>query len=154
MNFKRSMRKSLECLRVCLTSVALLQFTVSGAMAAPPQPTDEHTTRTPIKHVIVIIGENRTFDHIFATYKPREGQKVRNLLSEGIVKEDGTPGPHYSLAHQYSASDVGPQNLFLESPMSKTLYNPLPPALTGWPTAPPFSTTAQAMAAKNGLAAG
>ena len=27
-------------------------------------------TRTPIKHVIVIIGENRTFDHLFATYKP------------------------------------------------------------------------------------
>lgn len=28
-------------------------------------------TRTPIKHVIVIIGENRTFDHIFATYNRR-----------------------------------------------------------------------------------
>jgi len=25
-------------------------------------------TATPIKHVIIIIGENRTFDHIFATY--------------------------------------------------------------------------------------
>ena len=28
-------------------------------------------TRTPIKHVILIIGENRTFDHLFATYQPR-----------------------------------------------------------------------------------
>src|ERR1039458_4462376 len=30
----------------------------------------ETNTTTPIKHVIVIIGENRTFDHIFATYQP------------------------------------------------------------------------------------
>ena len=29
-------------------------------------------TRTPIQHVIVIIGENRTFDHVFATYKPKK----------------------------------------------------------------------------------
>jgi len=29
-----------------------------------------HKTQTPIQHVIVIIGENRTFDHVFATYKP------------------------------------------------------------------------------------
>jgi phospholipase C len=26
-------------------------------------------TETPIKHVIVILGENRTFDHVFATYR-------------------------------------------------------------------------------------
>ena len=26
---------------------------------------------TPIKHVIVIIGENRSFDHVFATYVPK-----------------------------------------------------------------------------------
>jgi phospholipase C len=31
----------------------------------------EPRTLTPIKHVIVIIGENRTFDHVYATYKPR-----------------------------------------------------------------------------------
>ncbi len=31
-------------------------------------------TKTPIKHVIVIIGENRTFDHIFATYRPKHGE--------------------------------------------------------------------------------
>jgi len=28
----------------------------------------DSATLTPIKHVIIIIGENRTFDHIFATY--------------------------------------------------------------------------------------
>ncbi len=33
-------------------------------------------TATPIKHLIVIIGENRTFDHVFGVYKPRPGQSV------------------------------------------------------------------------------
>jgi phospholipase C len=54
---------------------------------------DGHKTQTPIQHVIVIIGENRTFDHVFATYKPSEDESVSNLLSKGIVNEDGTPAP-------------------------------------------------------------
>ncbi|HYL16949.1 MAG TPA: hypothetical protein VEV41_28205 [Terriglobales bacterium] len=41
-------------------------------------------TKTPIQHVIVIIGENRTFDHIFATYKPVPGESISNLLSKRV----------------------------------------------------------------------
>ena len=33
----------------------------------------------------MIIGENRTFDHVFATYQPPVGQTVDNLLSKGII---------------------------------------------------------------------
>ena len=62
-------------------------------------------TATPIKHAIIIIGENRTFDHVFATYKPKSGESVWNLLSEGIVKDDGSPGPNYSKATQSSANN-------------------------------------------------
>jgi len=40
-------------------------------------------TESPIKHVIVIIGENRTFDHIFATYEPREGRTCRQSALQG-----------------------------------------------------------------------
>ena len=47
----------------------------------------------PIKHVIVLIGENRSFDHVFGTYVPKAGQTISNLLSKGIVNADGTPGP-------------------------------------------------------------
>ncbi len=64
-------------------------------------------TATPIRHVILIIGENRTFDEVFGTFKPGKGQTVRNLLSEGIVHADGTPGPNFSLAAQWQARDVG-----------------------------------------------
>jgi len=42
-------------------------------------------TETPIEHVVIIIGENRSFDHLFATYPPRPGEYVWNLLSKGII---------------------------------------------------------------------
>ena len=56
-------------------------------------------TKTPIKHVILIIGENRTFDHVFATYTPPAGQTVNNLLSEGIVTATGDAGANFGNAH-------------------------------------------------------
>jgi len=63
-------------------------------------------TRSPIKHVIIIVGENRTFDHLFATYQPKHGETVDNLLSKGIINADGTPGPNYNRYLQYTASDT------------------------------------------------
>jgi phospholipase C len=88
---------------------------------------------TPIKHVIVIIGENRTFDHIFATYKPvNKDEKVWNLLSKKIVNADGSPGPNYQKAMQNQATDTESYEL---SPPS-TPYQVLPPALTGGPSTP------------------
>ena len=68
-------------------------------------------TKTPIQHVIVIIGENRTFDHVFATYQPKAGQTINNLLSEKIVNSDGSPGPNFPMANQNSAGDVGKEGL-------------------------------------------
>jgi phospholipase C len=44
------------------------------------EPNDDRTT-TPIKHVIIIVGENRSFDHIFGTYVPKLGQSILNILS-------------------------------------------------------------------------
>src|SRR5450432_502444 len=64
---------------------------------------DNRTTETPIKHVIVLIGENRTFDHLFATYVPKSRDSVKNLLSEGIINADGSPGRHFSKAAQFQA---------------------------------------------------
>ena len=93
----------------------------------------DSATLTPIKHVIIIIGENRTFDHIFATYAPvNKGEKVLNLLSQGIVNADGSPGPSYGAALQYSAIDTA---LYQLSP-PKTPYVMLPPALVGGTSTP------------------
>jgi phospholipase C len=83
--------------------------------------------------VIVIIGENRSFDHVFATYKPvHPSDTILNLLSEGIVKADGTPGANYGKAFQYSASDY---DVYQISP-SKAPYTTLPPALVGGTSTP------------------
>jgi phospholipase C len=76
----------------------------------------------------VIIGENRSFDHVYATYQPKAGQTVSNLLSKGIITTDGNPGPNYFLSAQYSA--VESNGKFSISPQQKTIYSTLPPAMT------------------------
>src|ERR1700686_2446620 len=81
---------------------------------------NDKRTESPIKHVIIIMGENRTFDHVFATYQPRHGERVDNLLSKGIIKEDGSPGPNYAKAAQFSAVA---NNTYSNSPGQKTPYN-------------------------------
>ena len=64
---------------------------------------DHHETETPIKHVIVLIGENRTFDHLFATYVSPSGDQVKNLLSEGIIDAKGAPAKNFGKAAQFQA---------------------------------------------------
>ncbi len=81
-------------------------------------------TATPIKHVIVIIGENRGFDHLFGLYRPRQGQTIDNLLSKGILTAHGSPGPHFGDAAQAQAK---PQGQYFVSAAAKTPYATLPP---------------------------
>ncbi|MHB8475858.1 MAG: alkaline phosphatase family protein [Steroidobacteraceae bacterium] len=140
-----------------LCTLSIFQFTLAGPLAAVAQAADSsRDSRTPIKHVIVIVGENRTFDHIFATYKPRGGEHIDNLLSKEIVTEDGSPGRHYSRAWQYSA-DVTDSGIYQLSPKIKTLYGDLPAPLNGGPTNVctdnGICTLAEAQASENGLAA-
>src|ERR1700694_1156441 len=106
MEFRKSAARSVSFI---LALIAMLQFSLFGPAVGNINADDENSQRTatPIKHVIIIIGENRTFDHIFATYKPKEGESVNNLLSEGIIKEDGSKGPNYAIAQQYSANITG-----------------------------------------------
>ena len=84
---------------------ALIGIPLVAASAAAPSPARaavaiNSKAISPIKHVIVIIGENHTFDNVFGTYQPPKGQTVRNLLSEGIVTASGGAGPNVSVALQ------------------------------------------------------
>ncbi len=131
--------------------LAGLQVFASCSIAAYAQDNkNQPLTRTPIKHVIVIIGENRSFDHVFATYKPKRGESVDNLLSKGIINADGTPGSNYSIASQYAAVDSN-RDGYEQSPMYKSVYPLLPVPLAGGPTKPYISTIAEAKALENGL---
>jgi phospholipase C len=67
---------------------------VAAAAAAGESDTNDGNTATPIKHVIVIIGENRTFDHLFATYKPvNSGETVSNCCRKASSKPMARRGP-------------------------------------------------------------
>jgi phospholipase C len=140
--------KARQHLAVGTSLVALIANLGAPFRAAAENP--HRSTTTPIQHVIVIIGENRSFDHVFATYKPRKGETVSNLLSKGIVNEDGTPGPNFGLAAQSSANDSFSDGYQL-NPSSNTTYPVLPPVLAGGYTTPPFSNVASAKAVENGL---
>src|SRR5215467_1312338 len=108
-----------------------------------PDKADHLKTATPIKHVVVLIGENRTFDHLFATYVPRKGETVSNLLSKGIINADGTPGPNFAIAQQFQAVPPFQTEYFISlSSDQKAPYSILPtPTLNFAPTAPFFAPT-------------
>ena len=122
-------REVLRGSRLILAWAAIMQNGLAP-VAFAAQPSDSNTV-TPIKHVIVIVGENRTFDHLFATYQPVSGETVNNLLSEKIVKADGSPGSNYAQAQQYTASVTSTYEI---SPSPKTLFKNLPAQLNGGPS--------------------
>ena len=103
-------QRAAACWRLrLLSSVAIYAMAINtlAPFAAFAAARHRDNTTTPIKHVIVIIGENRTFDHLFATYKPvNKRESVLNLLSEGIVEAHGIPGPNYASATQFQAQDT------------------------------------------------
>ncbi len=161
MTVKRFASQVLQSARVGLASLVMLQMSLAGPFLTNAKAgdhdhdrDDQSRTRTPIKHVIVIVGENRTFDHIFATYEPKNGESVQNLLSEHIIKEDGTPGKNFADAYQYSADATGSQ-IFQMAPKKKTLFANLPAPLNGGPTNVCTNngvcTLADAMSSEDGL---
>src|SRR5260370_1523078 len=72
-----------------LTAGAVLAplLLASCAAAAPDR------TATPIAHVIVVVGGNLPFDHLFASFRPPPGGTVANLLSQAALPTSGLPAP-------------------------------------------------------------
>lgn len=143
-----------------MASLALFQLIAGNCLNAQtstaPTYSGDANTRTPIKHVIVIIGENRSFDHVFATYVPKNGQTVWNLLSEGIVKADGTPGPNFAKAQQNAASDQAPDEFLLSPAKSSFANSVLPAPLAGGPSGTSYvsgNSLTLAQQSENGLPA-
>ena len=105
-----SIRNHLTWSTSAALSFSLLAATVGVADNKSQDAADTDKTESPIKHVIILIGENRGTDHTFGVYKPRgKNQTISNLLSKGIVYADGSPGVHFPLAQQFS---VAPQPLY------------------------------------------
>jgi len=113
---------------VTITFTSSLCVTSLGSSALADSNREGSQTTTPIEHLIVVIGENHTFDNIFGGYKPKKGESIDNLLSRGIIDKDGKPSLNFQLAAQQTATDT-------------TVYN-LEPKLTGpYKTLPQPQTT-------------
>ncbi|HUN94200.1 MAG TPA: alkaline phosphatase family protein [Burkholderiaceae bacterium] len=140
-------------LRAGFGTLALVQLALGPSVAAAGEAWHDRPTTSPIKHVIVIIGENRTFDHVFATYEPVSSDGVWNLLSEGIVNKDGTPGPHFHKAVQLAATDAAPDAFLLSPPKKQLPEGVLPAPLVGGPKTSyiPNQSLSVAQASENGL---
>jgi phospholipase C len=143
MDFRDIAERTAAGLRVGAVSLAVMQLTFGPLLAVAAESLDTvespdrngHHAQSPIKHVIVIIGENRSFDHVFATYEPkRSGEHVFNLLSQGIVNKNGSPGPNFYKAEQHAAADPTADAFLLSPPKTSFPNNRLPAPLVGGPT--------------------
>jgi phospholipase C len=118
-------------IRIALRVGLCLQLALLTACGAISPTTP---TATPIQHVIIIVGENRSFDHVFATYVPASGASVRNLLSENIINADGMPGANFAQAAQMAATDLASSGFLLNPPKSALPNDVLPAPLTQYPS--------------------
>jgi phospholipase C len=110
----------------CLALGAMALNVLTPIAAAEAQTSSRSNTRTltPIKHLIVVIGENRGFDNVFATYVPPDPkQSVWNLLSQGIIDKTGAVGPNVAKAAQQQATDQGTYQL---APSKNGAFSTLP----------------------------
>src|SRR5262245_64539312 len=126
---------------IALTAMMGAQAGAPRSYAAPSRPDapENLDTESPIKHVIVLIGENRSFDHTFATYEPRHGQTVANLLSKGIIDKRGQPGARFADSAQFQVNTPLPSGFFISlGAAGKTPYAPFLPSadLGGAPNNP------------------
>src|SRR5215470_1617030 len=125
-----------QCLYFTTAIGALSTFSLSNSVLA-------QSTTTPIKHVIVFIGENWTFDSIYGTYTPKGNQSIANLLSKDIVKNNGTPGGNYSLSTQFQINQPYPSTYFIDANAAKngkTAYQTSPGNPSSNPPFPPPNT--------------
>ncbi len=69
----------------------------SGGSTAAVSAQDALTTATPIKHLVVIYGENESFDHYFGTYP--QSQNPSGEPTQSWVAPANMPYPNNYLAH-------------------------------------------------------
>jgi phospholipase C len=113
-------------------AVPLAALLLTSCAAAAPD-----RTATPIEHLIVVVGENLSFDNLFATFRPLAGETVANLLAKGIVAADGSPGPNVALAVQLQAE---PRQRYEVTPPTTRAFATLPQPNTTYARGlPPFA---------------
>jgi phospholipase C len=103
MNFRN--RRLLSTAGVSALAASTIAAGLIGFGMAPASANnDQKGTATPIKHVVVIFGENVSFDHYFATYPqaaniPGETQQGTGAAAPAFTAAKNTPKNIATLAH-------------------------------------------------------
>jgi phospholipase C len=142
-------RRSLLGVCTVATAAVLAAVTMSTASADAPPSTAQHgddiATTTPIKHVVVIFGENISFDHYFGTYPDatntdgtpftaaRDTPKVDGLTPDLLTKNPNAFNPqrlsplraltcdqNHSYGAEQAAFDDGKMDKFVEKTETDT----------------------------------
>jgi len=130
------MRRMARATKSGIAATALAALLASCA-ATPSERGAAPRTATPIEHLIVVVGENLSFDNLFATFRPAPGESVANLLSKGIVNADGSPGPNAALAEQRQAAPRGRYEVM--PPVARSFAHLPQPNTTGAHDQPQFT---------------
>src|SRR5271169_6927682 len=123
LRFRRAVSGAARRLRRCSAAQSTLVAAAVLLLGAPAGAETLPATTTPIQHLIVVVGENLSFDNLFGTYEPRRGTAVHNLLSEEIANRDGSPGPNFARAAQRRAEV---HDLYEVTPRIVGTYDVLP----------------------------
>ncbi len=120
----------------------------NGPMGGPHN--NDRRTTSPIKHVIVIMGENRTFDHVFATYQAAQRRARRQSAVQGNRQQGRIARPE--LRQGGAVLGGGQQLLLASAPVARhrTTIRPTRLQTPGTSYAPQTCYTTSNAAALNG----
>ncbi len=106
-----------QCLTGALAVVAASTMTLFPVHPASAQDKDGSSTKTPIKHVVVIFQENVSFDHYFGTYPHafnlpgetpfharEDTPEANSLLSSGLLTHNPNKANPFRLAYRSPAT--------------------------------------------------
>jgi len=82
------MHRNMKWSRLALASVLAMSLTVSAPIRSAAD-ADDASTKTPIKHLVVVFQENVSFDHYFATYPHALPNLDKSVYFKG--PKDDTP---------------------------------------------------------------
>ncbi|MGF6731365.1 phospholipase C [Paraburkholderia youngii] len=96
--------------RIALAALLVTAVSSGLLLSTPARSDSESSTRTPIKHIVVIFQENVSFDHYFGTY-PHAKPNTDGTRYFGNPKED-TPRPNTLLSAGLLINNPNGQNPF------------------------------------------
>ena len=123
--------KAVAC--ALMFTLSLFSAGLPAQAGDPDKAVDKIKTASPIKHVIIIVGENRSFDHLFATFSCQNTKTRKSRSQPSLRRNPSTPMAHRArISPRPSNTRSFPRpngGKFFSSAdlVNKQLYTTLPP---------------------------